>query len=253
MKKLTHIVLLLLFFTVKLFASAPAGSLLDSANAAYEKSDYEKAAGLYEEIGKMGYEAPEVYYNLGNAYFKLDRIGLSVLNYERAKKLAPYDEDLNFNLKMANQRTLDKIEPLPKLFLEEWWEKLTGMQSEQTWALRSIVAFLLFFFFLGVFITSNKVFTKQLGFWLSILFFAFSLFSFFVSKSSYSNLSNHTTAVILSTSVEVKNAPTDAGKKLFLLHEGTKVAAPDTSGGWVKIELSSDKVGWVKRSSLEFI
>lgn len=234
-------------------SSEPGSALLDSANSAYEKGAFEKAVDLYEEIGKMGYEAPEIYFNLGNAYFKLDRIGMSILNFERAKKISPYDEDLNFNLKMANQRTLDKVEPLPKLFLEEWWEKLTDMQSERTWAMRSIISFLICFFFIGVFLTSNKVFTKQLGFWLAILFFCFSAFSFFISEGSYRNLSSHTAAVIISTSVEVKNSPSDSGKKLFMLHEGTKVAAPDSSSGWVKIQLSSEKVGWVKRSSLEFI
>lgn len=252
MNRLMNIVFVLLI-SLGAFASEPGRSLLDSANAAYAGGDFEKAANLYEEIGKMGYEAPEVYYNLGNAYFKLDRIGLSVLNYERARKLIPADEDLAFNLKLANQRTVDKIEPLPLLFLEEWWENLTRLHSEKTWAVRSIISFLIFLFFAGIFITSGQLFTKQLGFWLGIVFISFSVFSFFIARSSYRNMSGHRSAVILSSSAEVKNAPSPAGKKLFLLHEGTKVAAPDTSGEWVKIELTPEKVGWVKRSAIEFI
>jgi len=251
---LTAMLVVCLFFSLqgRGYASNPA-ALLDSANSAYAKGNFEKASSSYEEIIKMGYEAPEVYFNLGNTYFKMDKIGMSVLNYERAKKLAPYDEDLNFNLKMVNQRTLDKIEPMPKLFLEEWWDNLRSMQSERTWGIRSIAAFIIALFFLGVFITSNKLFTKQLGFWLSILFVAFSVGLFFVSKSSYNNMVNQNTAVILSTSAEIKNAPSETGKKLFILHEGTKVAAPETQGEWVRIKLSSEKVGWVKRSTLEFI
>ncbi|TAL59930.1 MAG: hypothetical protein EPN85_08355 [Bacteroidetes bacterium] len=233
--------------------SEPGSALLDSANFAYANGNFEKASGLYQDILKMGYEAPEVYFNLGNTYFKLDEVGLSVLYYERAKKLSPYDEDLNFNLKLVNQRTLDKVEPLPRLFLEEWWESLMNMHSEKTWSIRSIISFLIFLFFLGVLITSNKVATKQMGFWLGILFFAFSVFSFFIAKSSYGNIISRNTAIILSSSVEVKNSPSETGKKLFILHEGTKVSTPDTSGEWAKIELSSEKVGWVKRSALEFI
>lgn len=242
----------ILFMGLEATATVPV-ALFDSANASYAKGDFAKAAENYEHIIKMNYESAEVYFNLGNAYFKLDKVGLSVLNYERAKKLTPYDEDLNFNLKMVNQRTLDKIEPMPKLFLEEWWDNLRDMHSERTWGIRSIVAFMIFLFFVGVFITSNKIITKQIGFWLSILFLFFSITSFFISKSSYDNLTTQKSAIILSTSVEVKNAPTESGKKLFMLHEGTKVAAPETKGDWIKIQLSSEKVGWVKRSSLELI
>ena len=245
-----------LIFSLTATASDPT-TLLDSANAAYTKGDFQKASEQYEAILSMGYESPELYFNLGNSYFKLDKVGMSILNYERAKKLAPYDPDLNFNLKLANQRTLDKTEPLPQPFFEEWWDNLTNMQSEKTWGVRSICAFMIFLFFLGVFITSNKIFTKQVGFWLSILFFVFSVFSFFISKSSYNNMKNRDSAVILSSSVEVKNSPAEGGKKLFILHEGTKVSVPEVikneEGEWVVVKLSSEKVGWVKRSAIEFI
>ena len=141
-------------------ASAPP-ALLDSANSAYAKGNFEKAAQYYEGIISLGYESPEVYFNLGNSYYKLDKIGTSVLNYERAKKLSPYDEDINFNLKLSNQKTLDKIEPSPKLFLEEWFDNFKSMHSEKTWGIRSIVCFILFLFFLGVFIMSKKTINKQ--------------------------------------------------------------------------------------------
>ncbi|MBI4945426.1 MAG: hypothetical protein HY840_03385 [Bacteroidetes bacterium] len=226
---------------------------LDSANHAYSKGNFEKASQLYKGIIAQGYESPEVYFNLGNSYYKLAKIGMSVLNYERAKKLSPQDADINFNLKLVSQKTLDKIEPAPKLFLEEWWDNIKSMHSEKTWGIRSIVCFVFFLFFLGVFITTKKILSKQLGFWLSLVFVVFSAISFFISKSRYNDISGQNAAVILSSSVEIKNSPTDAGIKLFILHEGTKVAASETNGDWVKIELTSEKVGWVKRSSVEFI
>ena len=233
-------------------------SLLDSASAAYSKANFQKSSEYYENIISLGYESPEVYFNLGNSYYKLDNISKSILNYERAKKLAPQDEDINFNLKLANQRTLDKIEPAPKLFLEEWWENLKSIRSEKTWAIRSIVCFVLFLFFLGVFITSKKITNKQFGFWLGIIFFIFSLMGFSIARSRYNDMISHNSAVILSSSVEIKNAPSEIGTKLFILHEGTKVSASDPdrnrkNGDWVRIEISSDKVGWVKKSQIEFI
>ena len=256
MKQTVNIFFILLL-SLGAFASEPGSALLDNATSAYAKGDFQKAANLYSDILKMGYDAPEIYYNLGNCYFKLDQIGMSILNYERAKKISARDEDLNFNLKLASQRTLDKVEPLPQLFLEEWWEGLIKMHSEKTWGIRSIISFLVFLFFLGVFITSNKAFTKQLGFWLSILFIVFSAFSFFIAKSSYKNAGTHDSAVILSSSAEVKNSPAETGKKLFILHEGTTVLTTQVimspEGEWVMVQLSPEKAGWVKRASLEFI
>lgn len=228
-------------------------SILDSANFAYSKGNFQKASEYYEGIISLGYESPEIYFNLGNAYYKLDKIGMSVLNYERAKKISQHDEDINFNLKLANQHTLDKIESAPKLFLEEWWDNLKRMHSEKIWGIRSIVCFILFLFFLGVFITSRRLINKQFGFWLGSIFFIFSAISFSVSKSSYNNIINKNSAVILSSSAEIKNSPSNTGTKLFILHEGTKVSTSETDGEWVKVELTSEKVGWVKRSAIEFI
>lgn len=233
-------------------ASTPT-ALLDSASTAYSKGNFQKASEYYEGIISLGYESPEVYFNLGNTYYKLDKIGMSILNYERAKKISPQDEDINFNLKLANQKTLDKIEPAPKLFLEEWWDTLKSMHSEKIWSIRSIVCFMLFLFFLGIFIISRGLINKQFGFWLGLIFFIFSVISFSISKRRYSDIINKNSAVILSSSAEIKNSPAEAGTKLFILHEGAKVSAPETKGEWVKVELTPEKVGWVKKSQIEFI
>ncbi len=245
-------ILTLFFFSLLVHASEPIVQL-DSANSAYSKGDFEDASQQYEEILKSGFVSFEVYYNLGNTYYKLGKYGKGILYYEKAKKLAPYDEDVLFNLKLANQQTVDKIEPLPKFFLNEWWENLTNMKSEKTWAMRSIISFGVCFFFLGLFFVTKNVFTKQLGFWLTIVFFAFSIGSFLISKSSYNKLLDHNTAIVQSFTTEVKNAPSITGKKLFILHEGAKVSTSEASDEWIKIEVSADKVGWVKRADLESI
>jgi tetratricopeptide (TPR) repeat protein len=250
------LIILILFFVSIGFSVSFASTeedLMSKGNQLYQSGNFDKAADMYQKVVDSGYESPSLYFNLGNAYYKLDKIGMSVLNYERAKKFSPQDEDINFNLKLANQKTLDKIEPAPKLFLEDWWDNLKSMHAERIWGIRSISCFLLFLFFLGVFITTQRILSKQIGFWLSLVFFIFTLISFFISKSRYNDLSNQNAAVILSSSVEIKNSPSDAGTKLFILHEGTKVAAPENKGDWVKIELTSEKVGWVKKSEIEFI
>ena len=254
-KGIPFILLLVFFvlFSLKGWSNTSSVALLDSANNAYSKGSYEKALQYYEGVQALGFESPELYFNIGNTYYKLDKIGMAILNYERAKKLSPFDEDINFNLKLTNQRTIDKIEPAPKLFLEEWWDNLKSMHSEKTWGIRSIICFVLFLTFLGVFITSNRIFTKQFGFWLSIAFFVLSAISFSISRSRFYDVQTKDAAVILSSSAEIKNSPADSGIKLFILHEGTRVSTLESNGDWVKIELTSEKIGWVKRSLLEFI
>ena len=226
---------------------------LDSANAAYLKGHYAESIQYYEKIISLGYESAEVYFNLGNAYYKTNEIGLSILNYERAKKLNPKDEDINFNLQLTNQRTVDKIEPEPKLFLDEWWVGIKNMHSEKTWSIRSMVFFILSFIFLGIFLTTGNKTSKLFSFWLTITFILLSSATFIIAKSKYNEMINHKTAIILSSSTEVRNIPSEGGVKLFILHEGAKIYAPEINGDWVKIELTPEKVGWVKRASVELI
>ncbi|MBI3500608.1 MAG: tetratricopeptide repeat protein [Bacteroidetes bacterium] len=245
-------ILFLFFFAAKMFASEPK-IILDSAGMAYSKGNFQKAAEQYEKIISMGYESPEIYFNLGNAYYKLDNLGKSILNYEKAKKLSPQDEDIAFNLKLANQRTVDKIEPAPKLFLDDWWDSLKSSHSEKSWSMRSIGCFVLFLFFLGIFIISGKSINKQFGFWLSLTFFVLFVLTFTIARGRHHDIVMHDSAVILSSSAEIKNAPAESGTKLFILHEGAKVSFSETNGDWIRVELSSDKVGWVKKSQLEFI
>ena len=244
-------ILTILFFSLITICGFASKELV--ANNDYSKGDFAKAAESYEKLISEGYRSSELYFNLGNSYYKQDNIGKAILNYERAKKISPQDADIAFNLKLANQRTLDKIESAPKLFLDEWWDNLKSAHSEKTWSLRSIGCFILFLFFLGVFLTSKKIINKQFGFWLGILFFVCSAFSFSIARSSYRDITSHDTAVILSSSAEIKNAPAEIGTKLFILHEGAKVSTTETNGEWVRVKLTSDKIGWVKKSQIEFI
>lgn len=236
-------------FTTILAYAHPA----DSANKAYEAGNYEKAISLYHELENKGWDGPGLYYNLGNAYYKAGNIGLSILYYEKAKKYLPFDEDIKHNLKMANQLTLDKLEPAPVLFLSEWWLTAKSMYDEKQWSLRFIICLALVFVFIGAFLFSDQTMTKQIGFWMSVSFIGISLLTFSLAKGRSMDLRSKEYGVILSSSVEVKNAPSDNSTKLFILHEGTKVATPDSTNGWVKIEISDEKIGWVRKNNLEFI
>jgi hypothetical protein len=97
------------------------------ANRLYEEGGYEEAAAKYEEIVASDLQNGRVYYNLGNAYFKQEKLGLAILNYERAHRLMSRDEDIKANLAYARSQIVDKIEtPNPGL-LGRWLASLQGL------------------------------------------------------------------------------------------------------------------------------
>ena len=145
MKKIIHTILAVLI-TSTAFAQA---DLLQKANDNYTKQQYKQAIEGYNQILKTNMESPEVYYNLGNAYYKTGQYTLSILNYERAKLLAPDDEDINFNLQVANQKVVDSIQELPGLFIVRWWNNLINSQTTDAWATFSIISFIAFLVMLG--------------------------------------------------------------------------------------------------------
>jgi tetratricopeptide (TPR) repeat protein len=155
------------------------------ANAAYAKGDYEKAAGLYEQLLSGNEVSAEVYYNLGNAYYKSGKLGLAILNYERARKIAPEDEDILANLKLANQKTEDKIEAAPQLFLTEWKSSITGLMSERAWSVCCILLFVFAALLFAVYTISSRSGVKKAGFYMGSLFVLGGIFVFFISKQKF--------------------------------------------------------------------
>ncbi|HRH67712.1 MAG TPA: tetratricopeptide repeat protein, partial [Bacteroidia bacterium] len=118
-----------------LSAADNASDLFHQGNIAYQKGDYITAVQLYSGLLKSGKVSSEVYYNLGNAYYKTDSIAKAILSYERAKKLNPDDEDVAVNLKIASLRVVDKIEPLPKIFYKQWLHSLATAFSADNWGI----------------------------------------------------------------------------------------------------------------------
>src|SRR6059036_404081 len=121
--------LVLLLFICQTLVAQEAVRQFEQANQLYRDGKYDQAAGLYEQVISNGYESAALYYNLGNACFKLKNTPSAILNYERAKRLAPHDEDILYNLRLANLRIVDKIEPIPQIFFIDWWRSLVNTFS----------------------------------------------------------------------------------------------------------------------------
>lgn len=223
----------------------------EQANQLYRNGEFGKAAELYEQILSHEFESPELYYNLGNAYFKLNNVPAAILNYERAKRLAPHDEDVDYNLRLAQLRVIDKIEPLPKLFFVEWWYSLVNTVSTDRWAVIGIlslwlVAISAILFILGrALLRQVAVITATIAAIICILSLVCAL--------QRNAIEHEQSGIVFSSSVPVKSAPDRQSTDLFILHEGVKVEVLDHVGNWGKIRLADGKLGWLPLETIELI
>ena len=205
MKRLLNTILAILF-TATVFAQ---GDLLQKANEHYTKEEFNKAIDLYNQILMTNMESPEVYFNLGNAYYKTNQYTLSILNYERAKLLAPDDEDINFNLQVANQKVVDSIQELPGIFIVRWWNSLVNSQTTDTWAVMSIVGFILFLVMMGFYFFAKSGDIKRITFWSGCFLILFTIFTWSFAAKQKSRLVNHTYAIVMQPTVTVKSSPSE--------------------------------------------
>lgn len=253
-KYLYTIVIAVIFIApLLLIADDLPREIFREGNNAYRNGDYLKAIDKYEKILNNGYNNAEIYYNLGNAYFKLKKMPEAILNYEKAMKLNPSDEDIRFNLRVANLQTVDKIEPLPMMFYEKWWQALTDWFSSAVWSALMIIFIWLGFIGLAAYLFMFSPGIKKISFFVAVISFVIAIFSFIFANTSYVHETSEESAIIFSESVYVKSSPDKESTDLFILHEGTKVKILDQVGGWTKIRLANGNVGWLKRSSIETI
>jgi tetratricopeptide (TPR) repeat protein len=242
--------ILVLLISVSAYAQ---DSLLVKANQQYAAGEYEQAIAIYQEILNSNLESAEVYYNLGNAFYKTGRFTRSIINYERGRLLAPNDEDIQFNLELANQHVVDAIDPLPKLFFIRWWNNLSNKFTADGWAKISVIAFIFTLILAGLFFFSTSPGLKRMSFWFGILIAVISVFSFNFAARQEKRMTEHRFAVITQPSVTVKSSPSEGGTDLFLIHEGLKVEIKDSLGTWKEIRLADGNQGWLPDSSMEKI
>jgi tetratricopeptide (TPR) repeat protein len=251
MKK--FIVIIGLSFLTCSLSAMDYGPVVSSANKAYTDGLFTNALELYKQVLKDGYESPELYYNIGNVYYKMNDFTSAILYYERAKKLDPGNEDIEYNLKVANSRIADKIEPIPEMFYRRWYASLTRQFSADTWAKAGIMAFIFFLVLASFYVISRILFLRKLGFWLGIILLLLSVFSFLFAWQNFRSAKNQTEAIIFTPTVIIKSSPDDKSIDLFVLHEGTKVQLLDQIGNWYEIKIANGSIGWLPSASVERI
>jgi tetratricopeptide (TPR) repeat protein len=235
------------------FGLSPS-SLFKDANQAYQKGDFQKAANLYEQIIRdQGVSSKELHFNLGNTYFRLSDYPSAVLNYERALKGDPSDEDVLANLQITRSKLEDKIEPMPELFYKRWFKAITKVFSTDSWAWLFVIFFLGSAAFWILFIHGKSSGHKKAGFYGGISSLVIAVFLLVTAYSSWSNNYISQRAVVFAGSISVKSAPVASGNGLFIIHAGATVNITDELGEWVRIRLDDGKEGWVILGDLEVI
>jgi len=228
--------------------SLPVDSLIAEANGQYLNQAYQEAASLYMDALDEGYESPGLYYNLGNACYKTGQLAQAILYYEKARELAPFDEDIRNNLQMANAKIVDKVEVIPEFFLKRWWHFLTSLMQPDAWAVISLLLFVITLFCIYLFITSSGTsrFRKQ-TLVLGIVLFLLAGTGYLAGISRKTSISGNRYAIIMDPSVTVKGSPDALGTNVFVLHEGTRVEILDKLDDWREIMIANGSKGWVMK------
>lgn len=226
---------------------------LEKIEELYRNGYYQDAAEMYEKILSQYGANGEIYYDLGNCYYKLDEIGKSVLYYERAKLLLGRDSDLDKNLKIAQLKTLDRIEQLPRLFVIQLLIGFSELLTVRGWAgwfifFEWLVASQLILIYILHKHSIRRLVARSFVICAILLLLTGTVFlQQLISKANLSE------GVIMQESAEVLSAPDKTSTELFTLHEGTKLRILRIVSGWAEIRLADGKQGWLSEASFETI
>ena len=245
---------MVLIFAVSLFSVTTSFAVTKvEADSAYARGEFQQAIKDYEALLKQGASA-DLYYNLGNAYYRTENITRAVLNYERALLLSPGDRDIRFNLQIAQSKTIDKIVPESEMFFFTWYKTLVNLMSVDGWARTSLVSLALVIILLLVYLFSDRIWLRKIGFFGGVVLLLLFVMSNVFAWQQKQNLLFRKGAIVITPSVTVKSTPANNGTDLFVLHEGTKVMITDSSmKGWKEIRIADGKEGWIESSQLEEI
>ncbi len=230
------------------------GATKEKADNLYRNEKYEEAAEHYESLIANSGVSPELYYNLGNCYYKLADIPHAILNYERALLLDPGDVDIRENLALVRGKTVDKVTPASEMFFVLWWHNLVHTMSISGWMYMAVSSFLLMLVGIFLYMFVSRLVVRKIGVYGAFVLFFVVVVSNFSACSQRRQLSERNSAIIISPVVSVKSSPSESSTDLFLIHEGSKVEILDSSvKGWREVKFEEGKIGWLPTESMEII
>lgn len=227
--------------------------LKEQADSAYSHEQYDKAIRIYEKLA-AGTKDYRVYYNLGCAYYRADNIAKSLLWLERASQLNPSDEDVQFNLTLVRNKTIDRITPRHEMIFVSVYKKLVNMMSLKQWSVVNISMFILTFVFICLFFFSNVLSLRKVGLLMSALCIVLCILGNICAFQQRSWVNYRTSGIIMTPAVTVKSTPAESGNDLFVIHEGTRVEIRDSSmKDWCEVQIADGKIGWIPKNTFELI
>ena len=245
----------LLLFMVPLFALGEEQKLdaFAKGNAYYAQANYKEAIAAYQQLLEADEASVAVYFNLGNAYYKMDEIPAAILNYEKAYKLAPNDADVQVNLQLANQRITDKIESVPPFFLSQWWHNFILACYLNTWSAWGVALFTMGFLALIIYLFAQALGVKKAAFYTGISCLIIGLACLIAAVAQYQYLNKHQEAILFTGAVNVKSEPNPQAKTLFVIQEGLKVRIAERHADWLRIALPNGDEGWIVKNDVKEI
>jgi tetratricopeptide (TPR) repeat protein len=248
-------------------------ALFAAGNAAYEAGAYPDAIDRYLEVANSGIENADLYYNLGNAYFKAGDLGRSVLWFERALRIEPRNEDARANIAMVRSLLRDQQLVPPQGGVRNaalaWHRRLSISESAAVacgfYALFCIAALVLIFrrsrpvamfYRRASWLSPARLFGLTMTQDLVVGMVLTALLTIVFAGSAYAKVQDSREAlrgVVVTEEVAVYSGPSQDATIQFKIHEGTIVAVRDGRGGWVRVDLPGDLSGWVEETTVEKI
>ena len=234
--------------------------ILQQADSAYSADNYLLAESLYLDALKREGSSSELFYNIGNVYYRQGNLGKAIVNYERALKLDPTNKDARANLEFVNSKITDKQIDNGS-YMDSLWQGMVGMFRADTWAILSLVLFAIFLGAIATYIFSSAIVVMKASFFGGLVVCALTITSTIVSFSAAKRVNSNNYAIILSPSSQLSTSPREARsqtEQAFLLHEGTKVEVIDSianpgEGMWYEVLVGHGERAWVKASEVERI
>ncbi|HSP88861.1 MAG TPA: tetratricopeptide repeat protein [Ignavibacteriaceae bacterium] len=227
--------------------------LFQQGNEYFRQKQYDKAIESYHQLVNSGYEGTALYYNLGNAYYRVGKIGYAILYFEKALKLSPGDEDIKHNLTLANLKTIDRLESLPQFFLFEWWESLLALFTTSGWTVTVYIFYILFIFSIAFYFFIRNSLQQRVVLITGITSLILLLLSSTLLIIKLNKELNIKSGVVVENTVNVKLSPDTGSNDAFIIHEGIKVKLEDKVDNWIKIRLEDGKVGWIQNDDAKII
>jgi len=231
--------------------SAQNSALFEQAKEQYKAEKYQEAISNWSKIVESGSHSAALYFNLGNAHYKLNQIGPSIYYYEKGLRLDPNYADIKNNLAFAQNATIDAIEPLPETVFSKWYKSISGITNYNGWAILSVSCSFAFVILFLLYYYSFSERRKRLLFVGSLLSLFLLLGAVVFAFKTYDDFTKDRPAIVFAESTEVKSEPSLGSAPAFTLHEGTKVQILQIEDEWLHIIIADGKEGWLPASDVK--